>query len=148
VLRLEPWAGEGHPPAPSLPFSVVETIAILTEHPRAQPWGCYGAWSNGALVGVCAFKAAPDGEGTVEIAYRTLSPHEGQGHATAMIVALSGIARGAGAAVVIAHTAPTMNTSARALARAGFLHADTFVDPDDGLVWYWERVLRDGGARG
>jgi RimJ/RimL family protein N-acetyltransferase len=149
VLRLEPWTGEGGTPAPSLPYTAAETIAVLTEHPRAAPWGCYLAWSSGDPVGVCAFKAAPDDEGTVEIAYRTLSPHEGRGHATAMIRSLADIAWGAGAAVVIAHTAPTMNASACALARAGFVHADTFVDPDDGLVWYWERVLRDGeGERG
>ncbi|MDB5717739.1 MAG: putative acetyltransferase, partial [Sphingomonas bacterium] len=64
-----------------------------------------------------------------------------QGHARATIRVLVDIARSSGAAVVIAHTAPTLNPSARALAANGFVQADAFVDPEDGPVWYWELPL-------
>jgi ribosomal-protein-alanine N-acetyltransferase len=146
ALRLVPWAGEGDPAAPALTDAAAQTIAILTERPRPAPWGCYLAWAGDTVVGTGAFKAAPDAEGTVEVAYMTFPPHERQGHATAIIDALVAIATAHRAAVVIAHTLPELNASARALARNGFDRADAFVDPDDGLVWYWERVL-DPAAR-
>jgi ribosomal-protein-alanine N-acetyltransferase len=148
ALRLVPWAGTTGV-GPALAPAAERTVATLTEIHRPAPWGCYLAWAGADLVGVCAFKAAPDGEGTVEIAYSTFPPHEGRGHATAMIGALVGMACASGAAVVIAHTRPAMNASAHALARNDFVRADAFVDPDDGPVWYWERVLeRDGRASG
>jgi RimJ/RimL family protein N-acetyltransferase len=141
ALRLVPWAGEGDRLPPALAGVAAQTVAILTERPRPAPWGCYLAHAGDAIVGTCAFKAAPDAEGTVEIAYMTFPPHEGRGYATAMIDALLEIARRGGAAVVIAHTLPDWNASARALARNGFDQADAFDDPEDGPVWYWERVL-------
>lgn len=140
-LRLEPWSGEEViSPAPG--EAAARTLAILTEKPRPWPWGCYLARVNGDVVGTAAFKAPPDGEGTVEIAYMTFAPHERRGHATAMIRSLADIARAAGAATVIAHTLPGTNASGRALARAGFVQADAFEDPEDGPVWYWELALR------
>jgi ribosomal-protein-alanine N-acetyltransferase len=121
--------------------AAARTIAVLTSVPRPAPWGCYLALAGDELIGACAFKAAPDDEGTVEIAYHSFPPQEGRGYATAMIAQLIAIACGSGAAVVIAHTAPVMNASACALCRNGFVQADAFVDPEDGPVWYWERVL-------
>jgi ribosomal-protein-alanine N-acetyltransferase len=141
MLRLVPWAGEEDIALPRLAPAAAAMVAVLTEIPRAAPWGCYLGWVANTPVGVGAFKAAPDDEGTVEIAYATFPPHAGQGHATAMIAALADIARSGGAAVVIAHTLPAMNASGRALARNGFVQGDPFVDPEDGLVWYWERVV-------
>jgi ribosomal-protein-alanine N-acetyltransferase len=141
ALRLVPWAGEGDPAAPALADAAAQTIAILTERPRPAPWGCYLAWAGDTVVGTGAFKAAPDAEGTVEVAYMTFPPHEAQGYATAMIGALISVATAYGAAVMIAHTAPDWNASACALARNGFVQADVFDDPDDGPVWYWELVL-------
>ena len=141
ALRLVPLTGAGDGLAPALAEVAAQTVAILTEHPRPAPWGCYLAYAGDVAVGTCAFKAAPDADDTVEIAYLTFPPHEGHGHATAMIAALVDIARAGGAAVVIAHTLPEWNASARALARVGFDQADAFDDPDDGPVWYWERVL-------
>ncbi|MDB5689586.1 MAG: hypothetical protein JWL91_1462 [Sphingomonas bacterium] len=148
TLRLEPWVGEGDPAAPALAPAAARTIAILAEIPRAAPWGCYLARVGEEPVGACAFKAAPDAAGTVEIAYSTFPPHEGRGYATAMIGALVAIARAGGAAVAIAHTLPQRNASARALARNGFDQADAFSDPEDGPVWYWERVLGRSGPDG
>jgi RimJ/RimL family protein N-acetyltransferase len=141
ALRLLPWAGEGDRLLPALAEAAARTVAILTERPRPKPWGCYLACAGDTLVGTCSFKAEPDADGTVEIAYMTFPPHEGHGHATAMIRALLAIAGPGGASVVIAHTLPQWNASARALSRCGFDQADAFEDPEDGPVWYWERVL-------
>ena len=47
---------------------LAETLAVLTAVPRPDPWGCYLAHAGDAVVGTCAFKAAPDAAGTVEIA--------------------------------------------------------------------------------
>ena len=141
ALRLNPYAGES-----GLGEVAARTLATLAEIPRPAPWGCYLARAGSKVVGAAAFKAAPDAEGTVEIAYMTFPPFERRGHATAMVAALAEIAQAHGAAAVIAHTLPRMNASARALRRSGFVRADVFDDPEDGLVWYWERVLGDAAA--
>ena len=75
----------------------------------------------------------------VEIAYMTFPAFEGQGHATAMAAALVEIAESAGAAMAIAHTLPEENASNRALQRNGFSYAGEVMDPEDGLIWRWER---------
>jgi RimJ/RimL family protein N-acetyltransferase len=146
ALRLEPYAGEGDGLPPALGDAAAQAIAILTDPPRPAPWGCYLAHADNVPVGTCAFKGAPDAAGTVEIAYMTFPPHERRGHATAMIAALVAVAEARGAKVVIAHTLPEWNASAHALARNGFDQADAFVDPEDGPVWYWERVLDPAAA--
>jgi hypothetical protein len=55
-----------------------------------------------------------------------------------MAGALSRIAEAAGM-LPIAHTLPEENASTRALRRNGFLFAGEVMDPEDGLVWRWER---------
>ena len=92
-------------------------IALLTERPRRARWGCYFAHADAGIVGTCAFKGEPDAEGTVEIAYMTFPLFERRGHAAAMVRALLAIARGGGATVVIAHTAPQESASGRVLRR-------------------------------
>ena len=116
---------------------LVQTLTLLTRDPRPQPWGCYLAVQDGATVGTCAFKSAPAG-GEVELAYMTFPAFEGRGHATAMASALADIADAA-AVMPVAHTLPEENASTRALRRNGFVHAGEAIDPEDGLVWRWER---------
>jgi RimJ/RimL family protein N-acetyltransferase len=41
--------------------------------------------------------------------------------------------------VVRAHTLPELNASARALTKCGFKRVGEVVDPEDGLVWRWEK---------
>jgi RimJ/RimL family protein N-acetyltransferase len=118
---------------------LTQTVDLLTRDPRPSPWGSYLALDAGSPVGLCAFKAAPDPRGAVEIAYMTFPAFEGRGHATAMAAALTEIAFDAGAPLVIAHTLPLENPSNRALRRSGFAYAGEAVDPEDGLVWRWER---------
>lgn len=118
-----------------------QTVELLTRDPRPDPWGSYLAGADGATIGICAFKAAPDAQGEVEIAYMTFPAFEGQGHATAMAGALVEVAAAGGAAMAIAHTLPEENASGRALLRNGFVHAGEVIDPEDGLVWRWEKPL-------
>lgn len=118
---------------------LTQTLDLLARDPRPSPWGSYLALEAGAPVGICAFKAAPDPQGVVEIAYMTFPAFERRGHASAMAGALTRIAFEAGAPLVIAHTLPEENASGRALRRGGFAHTGETIDPEDGLVWRWER---------
>lgn len=106
---------------------------------RPVRWGPY--WSEdvgaGAVVGLAGFKDAPVG-GVVEIAYFTFPRFEGHGYATRTIERLVALA-GNAVARVIAHTLPAINASNTALARQGFVHVGEMIDPDDGLVWRWEK---------
>jgi [ribosomal protein S5]-alanine N-acetyltransferase len=123
---------------------LVQTFDLLTRDPRSEPWGCYLARKGGVPVGTCAFKSAPDAAGTVELAYMTFPAFERRGHATAMAGALEKIAFAAGAPLVIAYTLPQENASTRALRRNGFAFAGETIDPEDGLVWRWEKgALRE-----
>ena len=119
-----------------------QTFGLLTRDPRPDPWGCYRAELDGAPVGTCAFKAAPDPAGTVEIAYMTFPAFEGRGLATEMAGALVRIAADGGALMAIAHTLPEENASNAALRRNGFAFVGEAIDPEDGLVWRWEKRLR------
>lgn len=118
---------------------LTQTVDLLARDPRPSPWGSYLAIETGSPVGLCAFKAAPDPRGAVEIAYMTFPAFEGRGHATAMAAALTRIAFAAGAPLVIAHTLPQENASTRVLLRNGFVFSGETIDPEDGLVWRWER---------
>jgi len=128
---------------PAVPREILsQTFALLKRDPRPHPWGCYLVRSGGVYVGTCAFKSAPDAEGTVEIAYSTFPAYEGCGIATRMAGELTRIASDAGAPLVIAHTLPEENASNRALRRNGFTFAGTTDDPEDGPVWRWEKRAR------
>jgi [ribosomal protein S5]-alanine N-acetyltransferase len=107
-----------------------------------SPWGGYLTVADGTnqVIGTCAFKSAPNGQGVVEIAYFTFPGFEGRGYATAMADALLAIAgREEEVRNVIAHTLPERNASVRLLERLGFRFAGDVVDPEDGPVWRWEK---------
>ena len=125
---------------------LTQTFDLLTRDPRPAPWGSYLALEGEDAIGLCAFKAAPNEQGEVEIAYITFPAFERRGHATGMAGALTRIAFEAGAPMAIAHTLPEENASTRALRRNGFRHAGEVMDPEDGLVWRWERANGDGTA--
>ncbi len=121
---------------------LTQTFDLLTRDPRPDPWGCYLAEADGETVGTCTFKSAPGEGGEVELAYMAFPAFERRGHATAMAAELARIALEAGTPLVIAHTLPEENASSRALRRNGFHHVGETVDPEDDLVWRWEK--RDG----
>jgi ribosomal-protein-alanine N-acetyltransferase len=95
---------------------------------------------TGSAVGMCAFKSAPAADGTVEIAYGIDPDHRGKGYATEAAAALAGFAFDSGLVqVVVAHTLPEPNASTRVLTKCGFSFVGEVVDPEDGLVWRWEK---------
>ena len=106
---------------------------------RPARWGCY--WSidgvTGQAVGQSGFKAAP-ADDSVEIAYLTFPLFEGRGYAGLAIAELVALAL-CDVATVVAHTLPEVNASNTALARQGFVRVGEMIDPEDGLVWCWER---------
>jgi RimJ/RimL family protein N-acetyltransferase len=92
-----------------------------------------------SVIGSAGFKGPPDSAGMVEIAYGIVPGFAGHGYATEAAAELVRFAfASAGIQLVRAHTRPVANTSTRVLAKCGFRHAGTVVDPDDGPVWRWE----------
>jgi ribosomal-protein-alanine N-acetyltransferase len=135
AAELAPAFGGDEGPAREI---LAETVALLTRDPRPDPWGSYLARLDGQAIGICAFKSAPTEAGEVELAYMTFPAFERRGHATGMIALLTAIAENADA-LPIAHTLPEENASNKALRRSGYTYAGEVDDPEDGLVWRWER---------
>lgn len=140
VARHYPDAGEGL-------AHLAAILAIMGATLRPAPWADWWALADdGTIVGLCGFKAAPDADGMVEIAYGSFPGAEGRGVATAMAAGLVDIAAAHGAAQVIAHTLAPDNASATVLRRNGFTLNGTMIDPEDGEVWRWERALTPPSA--
>lgn len=103
----------------------------------AEPWVCYLAILDDAVVGSCGFKGPPS-DGRVEIAYFTFPTCEGRGIATAMATRLLTLALGQSPRpVVAAQTLPRRNASHGILEKLGFRHVATLRHPEDGTVWEW-----------
>jgi len=93
-----------------------------------------------AVVGTCGFKGPPGADGIVEIAYGVAPDQQGKGYATEAADALVLFAFAEPLVrLVCAHTSEAANASTRVLARCGFKAAGEVIDPEDGLVWRWER---------
>ncbi len=104
-------------------------------------WGGYVAVdeTSNLVVGSCAFKGPPAADGTVEIAYYTFGPYEGQGYAKGMARALISVAHSSPDVLqVIAHTLRERNASTSVLQSVGMRFVGEVCDPDDGLVWRWQ----------
>ncbi|HTG45810.1 MAG TPA: GNAT family N-acetyltransferase [Verrucomicrobiae bacterium] len=92
------------------------------------------------LVGRCGFKGPPGADGVVEIAYGVAPEHQGKGYGTEAAEALVNFAvKDPRVRVVRAHTLPQASASTRVLAKCGFRKVDEVIDPEDGLVWRWEK---------
>jgi len=111
--------------------------------PPGDPWSLSYTVTERAgrtAVGGCAFKGPPDAEGVVELAYGIDEEHQGRGYATEAAAALAEFALAdERVRVVRAHTKPENNPSCRVLEKCGFTKLGEVVDPEDGLVWRWER---------
>jgi ribosomal-protein-alanine N-acetyltransferase len=100
--------------------------------------------ATGHDIGRCGFKGPPI-DGVVEIAYGVAEEHRGNGYATEAAAALVSYAFGdERVGVVRAHTLPEPNASTRVLTKCGFRRVGEVIDPDDGLVWRWERASGAG----
>ncbi|MGV3756387.1 MAG: GNAT family N-acetyltransferase [Verrucomicrobiota bacterium] len=133
----------GFPPEVRAQLSPVwlEQVAAATE---ATPW-VHGFSLHhrvtGLPVGSVGFKGPPSTDGLVEIAYQVYPDHQGQGYATEAAAALTAYAFSDDRVrTVCAHTLPELNASAQVLTKCGFTHLGEVIDPEDGLVWRWEKT--------
>ena len=101
------------------------------------------------VVGDCGFKGPPNTDGLVEVAYAVHPDRQGRGYATEAAAALVAYAfTNRDVRVVCAHTLPEPNASTRVLTKCGFQHIGEVMDPEDGLVWRWEKhVTKDVAER-
>ncbi len=118
-------------------------LAQLRASTEADPWvhgfAVIHRESN-SVIGSVGFKGPPNEDGMVEIAYGIVPAFQGRGYATEAAEAGSSFAFGcARVRLVRAHTLPTSNASMRVLSKCGFERVGEVVDPEDGLVWRWER---------
>lgn len=96
--------------------------------------------ADNAVVGRCGFKGPPNADGAVEIAYGIDPEYQGNGYATEAAQALVIYAfKNNKVQMIRAHTLPEANASTRVLIKSGFKQVGEVIDPDDGLVWRWER---------
>jgi ribosomal-protein-alanine N-acetyltransferase len=118
-------------------------LTRLRKTSTADPWvhgfAVVDLESN-SVIGSIGFKGPPDRDGVVEIAYGIAPAYQGKGYATEG--AAAGVAfafSNSGVHLIRAHTLPTRNASTRVLSKNGFERVGEVVDPEDGLVWRWER---------
>lgn len=98
------------------------------------------------VVGSAGFTGPPTADGVVEISYGVDPAHQGRGYATEAAQALTAYAFGSGRVRrVRAHTRPEPNASTRVLAKCGFQRVGEVIDPNDGLVWRWEKDFEAPG---
>ena len=118
-------------------------LARLRAAGAADPWTHGFAIverASGEVVGSCAYKGAPGADGAVEIAYEVDLRYRRRGYATEAAQALADFALDrADVRFVCAHTLPADGASTRVLTKSGFTRVGEVVDPEDGLVWRWER---------
>lgn len=121
----------------------VDWLARVHASTSADPWThgfSFVHRDSDLVIGKGGFKGPPTPDGVVEIAYGVAPDHRGKGYATEAAQALVAYAFRSGQVRVIrAHTLPGSNASNRVLAKSGFRHIGEVIDPDDGLVWRWER---------
>lgn len=120
-----------------------EWLAKLESSTSADPW-VHGysiiLRSTGEIIGKCGFKGPPTPEGWVEIAYGVDPAHRCRGYATETAGALALHAfQMDGVREVRAHTRPEPNASTRALTKSGFRFVGEVIEPEDCLVWRWEK---------
>lgn len=121
-----------------------EWLAKLRDAKAADPWVHGFAIvhrERSLVIGNAGFKGPPDEEGMVEIGYGIVPACEGRGYATEAAAALVSFAsRDERVRRIRAHTLPEANASTRVLAKCGFERIGEVVDPEDGLIWRWERT--------
>lgn len=122
-----------------------EWIEQLRVAPGPDPWTLGFAVTHrddGRVVGSAGFKGPPGEDGVVEIAYGIAPGYQGKGLATEAARALVAFAlERVDVTAIRAHTLPENGASAHVLAKCGFQNVGEVTDPEDGLVWRWERVV-------
>ena len=128
-----------------------EWLAQAYAATTVDPWTLGFAMVHRATnepVGTCGFKGPPEPDGIVEIAYGVVPDHQGKGYATEAAEALVDYAFSSDQVrVVRAHTLLQSNASTRVLVKCGFKLIGEVIEPEDGLVWRWERRSPDEHAQ-
>ena len=118
-------------------------LARAEQQTEPDPWTlgfAIHSRETARLIGRCGFKGPPDPDGHVEIAYGVEPRYEGNGYAAEAAAALVQFAfSDSRVRVVRAHTVSNSGASARVLLKCRFGCVGQVVDPEDGLVWRWER---------
>jgi RimJ/RimL family protein N-acetyltransferase/adenylate kinase family enzyme len=105
---------------------------------QGYPGGHWIIAAGGEAVGSIGFKDVPSADGRVEIGYGVAASRRRHGHATrAVALVLDAARRDPAIRTVVAETVTDNLPSQRALARNGFRHAGTRVDPEDGELAVW-----------
>lgn len=139
---------EGMSPSEKAELSA-EWLAMVDSSTSADPWihGFSLVHRDSAMVvGHAGFKGPPTADGMVEIAYGVDPDYRGKGYATEAAAELTAYAFSSGRVhVVRAHTRPEANASGRVLRKCGFRYIGEVIDPEDGLVWRWEKQNESAG---
>ena len=119
-----------------------EWLGLLAASRPVDPW-IHGfvarVRATGCVVGEGGFKGPPH-DGVVEIAYGTKPEYRNRGFATETAAALVEYAFACDEVrIVRAHTLPDSVASQRVLTKCGFTHVGEEIDPEDGLVWRFEK---------
>ena len=120
-------------------------VEQLRAAPGPDPWTLGFAVvhrDEGRVIGSAGFKGPPGEDGSAEIAYGIAPGYQGSGFATEAARALVAFAlERVDVTSIRAHTMPENGASGHVLAKCGFQHVGEVTDPDDGLVWRWERAV-------
>jgi RimJ/RimL family protein N-acetyltransferase len=118
-------------------------LARVRASTGADPWTLGFAVvhrASATIIGSCGYKGPPDSDGVVELSYGINPDQRGKGYATeaaeALVIYAFGDSR---VRVVRAHTFENANASTRVLTKCGFRYIGEVIDPEDGLVWRWEK---------
>ena len=96
--------------------------------------------ADNKLIGSGGYKGRPSSEGIVELGYEIAPEYRNRGLAGEMTMGLIEHAfHDERVKLVIAHTLAETNPSTRVLTKCGFIQAGEINDPEDGLIWRWER---------
>ncbi len=121
---------------------VLRIVRGITERLHAE--NCRGAWlmvSGGEVVGLCSYRRPP-AQGEVEIGYGVAPSRRGRGHASRAVAAMLEAAHADPAVrAVVAETAVANPASQRVLEHNGFERAGSRVDPEDGEVLTWRKLV-------
>jgi RimJ/RimL family protein N-acetyltransferase len=117
------------------------TLKKILEDPDNAKWGVFLPIlkTENRVIGTCGYKGKPDGNGCVEIGYEVSVSYRNQGYAREVTDLLVDHAYNNGALKVVAHTLEKDNASAQVLIRNGFQFISSVQDPEDGVVWKWEK---------
>ena len=92
------------------------------------------------LIGTGGYKGQPSPDGMVELGYEIAPEYRNRGLASEMTEGLIENAfSDSRVKLIIAHTLAEVNPSTRVLTKCGFIKVQEINDPEDGLIWRWER---------